>query len=338
MSNIQNNISLKPYNTFGIDETAKRFCTIQSAEQLQQLITDGEQDFFMLGGGSNLLLTQPVEQLVLKNEILGKEIVDETDATVTIAFGGGENWHESVLWAVENNYGGIENLSLIPGTIGAAPIQNIGAYGVELKDIFVKLEAIHTETGKQRIFTKEDCAFGYRNSVFKHELKGQYFITKVYLELTKKRHHQINTSYGAIVAVLEEKNIQKPTIQDISDAVIQIRSSKLPDPKKFGNSGSFFKNPIISKDYFEEMQSFFPSIVAYPQADGNVKVPAGWLIEKCGWKGKMVGNVACYAHQALVIVNLGNATGKEVLEHAKRIIDSVDNTFGIQLEPEVNIM
>lgn len=338
MSNIQNNISLKPYNTFGIDETAKRFCTIQSAEQLQQLITDGEQDFFMLGGGSNLLLTQPVEQLVLKNEILGKEIVDETDATVTIAFGSGENWHESVLWAVENNYGGIENLSLIPGTVGAAPIQNIGAYGVELKDIFVKLEAIHTETGKQRIFTKEDCAFGYRNSVFKHELKGQYFITKVYLELTKKRHHQINTSYGAIVAVLEENNIQNPTIQDISNAVIQIRSSKLPDPKKFGNSGSFFKNPIISKDYFEEMQSFFPSIVAYPQADGNVKVPAGWLIEKCGWKGKMVGNVACYAHQALVIVNLGNATGKEVLEHAKRIIDSVDNTFGIQLEPEVNIM
>lgn len=334
---ILKNYSLKAYNTFGLDTKAANLLKVQSVIELKQALKLPYQPVFILGGGSNMLLTQDIAGLVIKNEIKGIDLVGEKEDTVTLNIGGGENWHQLVLWAIANNYGGIENLSLIPGTVGAAPIQNIGAYGVELKDVFVKLEAINLSTGRKKTFNQKACRFGYRDSIFKKQLKGQYLITKVFLQLTKK-NHQLNTNYGAIKTSLAEKNIEIPTIKAVSDAVIAIRSSKLPDPAELGNSGSFFKNPEVAKTHFDQLQKKFPNIVFYDLPNGKVKIPAGWLIEQDGWKGKRIGNTGAHAKQALVLVNYGNATGEEVKKLAFQIIDSVENKYGIRLIPEVNII
>ena len=334
---ILKNYSLKAYNTFGLDTKAANLLKVQSIINLKQGLGLSFDSIFILGGGSNMLLTQDIGGLVIKNEIKGIEIIKETAENVIISIGGGENWHQLVLWTIENNYGGIENLSLIPGTAGAAPIQNIGAYGVELKDVFVKLEAINLETHRKKTFNKKACQFGYRDSIFKKTLKEQYFITRIFLQLTKKKH-QLNMNYGAIKTQLVEKGIEQPTIKDVSDAVIAIRSSKLPDPAKLGNSGSFFKNPEISRTQFEALQISFPNIVFYDLPNGKIKIPAGWLIEQDGWKGKKIGNTGAHAKQALVLVNYGNATGTEVKQLAFNIIESVKRKFGIELTPEVNII
>jgi UDP-N-acetylmuramate dehydrogenase len=291
-----------------------------------------------LGGGSNILFTQPVTGLLLKNEIKGIAVTRTWSQKVHVTVGGGENWHAFVLWAVQNGYGGVENLSLIPGTVGAAPVQNIGAYGVELKDVMVRLRAVELETGKLRTFSKRDCAFGYRDSIFKRAAKGKYLITEVVFSLTRSRH-RIYIQYGDIAQTLQTilGDEQQPTIADVSRAVIQIRSSKLPDPAQIGNCGSFFKNPEISAEQFQWIKARFPQAPGYPLPDGKVKIPAGWLIEQCGWKGKRVGNTGCYEKQALVIVNHGGATGPEVQQLAADIIQSVLEKFEVALEPEVNI-
>lgn len=336
---IRSEVSLQRMNSFGLAAKASQLVSISSVDDVKQLLGIGlSEPFMILGGGSNCLFIEEMYRgLVIKNEILGIEVVAEKEAEVLLKIGGGENWHEVVCWCVDHGYGGIENLSLIPGTIGAAPIQNIGAYGVELKDVFHQLEAVELATGAVRNFDKEECQFGYRNSIFKQALKGQYLITQVYLRLSK-RNHVLNTRYGAITSFLEAKGVLSPTIRDISEAVIAIRQSKLPDPKVMGNAGSFFKNPEISSTAFESLQAKFPHIVHYPGTNGLVKVPAGWLIEQCGWKGKRVGNVGCYAQQALVIINYGGATGEEIKAHALRVAQSVKEKFDITLSPEVNFI
>jgi len=332
---IKENVSLKPYNTFGIEAGAARFAEVHSEVALIELL-DAHTPELILGGGSNILFHGDVQGLVIKNNILGKQVIDENDETVQVRFGAGENWHECVLWAIENGYGGIENLSLIPGTVGAAPMQNIGAYGVELKDVFVELEAVHLREKTQQTFNHAACKFAYRESVFKKELKGQFFITAVTLQLTKK-NHKLNTSYGAIQTTLEKNNIKSPDIKSISDAVIQIRQSKLPDPTKLGNAGSFFKNPIIPKSQFDPIKLAHSGIVSYDLPDDMVKVPAGWLIEQCGWKGKQIGDAGTYKNQALVIVNHGKASGEDIWQLAQKIQQSVNDKFGIKLTPEVNV-
>lgn len=337
MKKISSDISLKPLNTFGVESYARCFSTVRSVKELQALLDRHEGPVRILGGGSNILLVRDVEELVIKNEIYGKKIVAETGQHVLVRAGGGEDWHGFVCWCLEKNLGGIENLSLIPGTVGAAPIQNIGAYGVELQDVFDHLEAIDLKSGELKIFKQEDCRFGYRDSIFKNSLKGKYFISAVYLRLTKSPGHQLNTTYGAIRRTLEEMNIAEPGIREISEAVIRIRRSKLPDPEETGNAGSFFKNPIISIGQFEALQEKFPDAPHYPAGEGLVKVPAGWLIERLGWKGRLVGRVGCYHKQALVLVNYGGATGKEIYTLACRIAESVEAAFGIRLEMEVNI-
>lgn len=334
---IKKNFSLRSYNTFGLPATAANLIHIHSEAQLKASLKLPYQPIFILGGGSNMLLTKDVEGLVLRNEISGIKVLRKNKETVTLKVGGGENWHRFVLWCIKKGYGGIENLSLIPGTVGASPIQNIGAYGVELKDVFVKLDAIAIATGKKRTFTKADCQFGYRDSVFKKKLKGQYFITAVYFQLTHRRH-QLNMDYGAIKTVLDKRKVKRPTIKTISEAVIYIRSTKLPDPAELGNSGSFFKNPEIPRQQFEKLQKQFPNIVSYDLPNNQVKIPAGWLIEQCGWKGKRVGNTGAHAKQALVLVNYGEAVGSEIEALAYKIVDSVKNRFGIVLSPEVNII
>ena len=328
--------SLQAYNTFGVNAFAEALIEIDSEEKLLEVIhSRAARPFFILGGGSNVLFRQDLQATVLLNRIKGMVLVEEDDETATIAVGGGENWHELVRWTLENNWGGLENLSLIPGTVGAAPIQNIGAYGVELKDSFMGLEAIELSTGEEQVFSAEDCQFGYRDSYFKREGKGKYFITRVYLSLSKQT--QVNTSYGAIQEVLQAAGIVQPSIQDVSKAVIQIRSSKLPDPAVIGNCGSFFKNPELALSDFENLQAQYPHMPHYPAID-KVKVPAGWLIEQCGWKGQKRGNVGCYEKQALVLVNLGGATGGEVWNLAQEIKTSVKEKFGVELEVEVNVI
>lgn len=334
---LEQQISLQPYNTFGVEARAAYFVKIKSTEHLQNLLTNKIPPVFILGGGSNLLLTQDIEQLVLKNEIKGVQIDSQSATHAVVKVGGGENWHEFTQWCLKENLGGIENLSLIPGTVGAAPIQNIGAYGVELKDVFIKLEAVELQTGKFVTFTHSDCRFGYRDSIFKNDYKGKYFITHIYLKLTRHQH-RIDTSYGAIQQILEQKGITEPTIREVSEAVIAIRSSKLPDPARLGNSGSFFKNPVIPNDQLLELQKNFPGIVSYPVKNDQSKVPAGWLIEQCGWKGRRVGNTGAHKHQALVLVNYGGATGQEILALAREIGKSVEKKFGIKLQTEVNII
>ena len=332
----QQNISLKNYNTFGIDVTAKRFIAVDSVYQLQQLLKT-EKNIFLISGGSNMLLTKDIEKLVVLIDIKGISIDRENHNDIYLTVNAGENWHEFVLWCVENNYGGIENLSLIPGNVGTCPIQNIGAYGVEVKDTITKVEAINIDTQKLVSFSKSDCNFGYRNSIFKNEQKGKLVLTSVSFKLTKKSHN-LNTSYGAIETELLSKKIIKPTLKNISDAVIAIRKSKLPDPKKIGNGGSFFKNPVITKTQFLELQKDHPTIPSYTISETETKVPAGWLIEQAGFKGKRFGEFGVHEKQALVLVNYGKASGKEIYQLAEKIQKTILEKFGISLEIEVNII
>ncbi len=334
--NILQNISLKKYNTFGIDVIAKRFISVDALYQLKQILKK-EQDVFLISGGSNMLLTQDIEKLVVHVDIQGISIDKEDENHVYLTVNAGENWHDFVLWCVSQNYGGIENLSLIPGNVGTCPIQNIGAYGVEVKDTITKIEALEIQNQKLRIFSNNDCKFGYRNSIFKNQLKGKFVITSVGFKLTKK-NHLLNTSYGAIETELTTKQIKKPSLKDISDAVIAIRKSKLPNPKEIGNSGSFFKNPVISISQFLELQKEYPNIPSYKISEYEVKVPAGWLIEKAGFKGKRFGEYGVHEKQALVLVNYGNASGKEIYELAKKIQQTILEQFKIALEIEVNII
>ena len=334
--NIEENISLKNYNTFGIEVTAKRFICIDSVYQLQELLKV-EKDIFLISGGSNMLLTKDIEKLVVHIDIKGVSIDQENENEVFLTVNAGENWHEFVLWCVDNNYGGLENLSLIPGNVGTCPIQNIGAYGVEVKDTITKVEALHIETGKLVQFSNEECKFGYRNSIFKNEVKGKYIITSVSFKLTKQNHN-FNTYYGAIETELTSKNIAKPNLKNISDAVIAIRKSKLPDPKEIGNSGSFFKNPVITKAHFLTLQKTYPEIPSYIVSENQVKVPAGWLIEKAGFKGKRFGDFGVHKKQALVLVNYNNATGKDIYNLAETIQKKIKSKFEIKLEIEVNVI
>ncbi len=334
--NIQQNISLKNYNTFGIDVNANEFVEITSIEGLQEIVSQ-HKHFFILSGGSNMLLTQDIEKLVVYLNIKGISIEQKDKNHVDVTVNAGENWHEFVLWCIEENYGGLENLSLIPGNVGTSPIQNIGAYGVEVKDVITKVETLEIDTGKTKIFSNNECEFGYRNSIFKNELKGKHIVTSATFRLTKE-HHQLNTSYGAIEKELENKNVAKPSIKDISNAVIAIRSSKLPNPKEIGNSGSFFKNPVISKSVFEQLQMNYPNIPSYLVSENEIKVPAGWLIEQAGFKGKRFGDAGVHDKQALVLVNHGNATGKEIYELALKIQKEIHSQFGIELEMEVNVI
>lgn len=331
--------SLQPYNTFGINSIAKQFCVVKNKEDILHLIQKQfiyYRKHLLLGSGSNILLCNDFDGLVIKNEIIGIELIKEDENFVWIKSFSGTLWHDFVMYCVENNYGGIENLSLIPGTVGAAPMQNIGAYGAELKDTFVSLEAIEIKTGETFIFDKDACAFGYRESIFKKEEKGKYFIYSVEFKLAK--HPTINSAYGDIQKILQEKNITNPNIKDVSDAVIEIRQSKLPNPKELGNAGSFFKNPEVEKDVAEKIQLEFPAMPKYDLPNGKIKIPAAWLIEQCGWKGKQIGNTGNHAKQALVIVNYGNATGNEIWQHALSVQKSVLDKFGILLEAEVNVI
>lgn len=337
---IKKNASLKPYNTFGLEAIASYLYEVTSVAELKASINEirsNKQGFLVLGGGSNILLTRDIDGCVIKNNILGKRIIDETQESVVVKFGAGENWHELVMYTLAKNWGGIQNLSLIPGTMGAAPMQNIGAYGVEIRDVFKELTALSIDTLELKVFSKKDCQFGYRESIFKNTHKGLYIIVDVTLELSKK-DHELNYSYGAISDVLKSKGIQAPTIQDISDAVIEIRQSKLPDPKEIGNSGSFFKNPTIDKIDYEGLKAEFSDMPGYELPEGKVKVPAGWLIEKCGWKGFVRDHIGVHKNQALVLVNYGKGSGSDLHNLAMEIKESVAKTFGIELNPEVNII
>lgn len=335
---IKQNISLKPYNTFGIDVNAKNFVSVSNVKDLKSVLKlESHSKKLILGGGSNMLLTKNFDGLVIHINLKGIEVLSENNRYVTVKANAGENWHEFVLWCLENNFGGIENMSLIPGNVGTAPIQNIGAYGVELKDTFVSCEALSLETQTIKTFTKEDCNFGYRNSIFKNEVKSKYIITNVTFKLTKKQH-QLNTNYGAIQSELEKMGIKNPTIQDVSKAVIAIRESKLPNPKDIGNSGSFFKNPVVSIEVFNELQKNFEDIPSYPISETTVKVPAGWLIEKAGFKGKRFDNFGVHKNQALVLVNYGNAKGSDILKLSKLIQKTIERLFNISIEAEVNIL
>lgn len=329
--------SLLPYNSFGIDVWAERYLALQNEEQLGPIVQNSNGPFLVLGGGSNILFTEDPDAVVLHNQIAGKEIFKQTEQEVILRIGGGENWHQIVLWTLKNDWGGLENLSLIPGTVGASPIQNIGAYGVELKDVFYGLEALELTTGRSRYFTPEECQFGYRDSIFKRTLKGKMLITRVLFRLSRN-HHPLHLAYGAIQETLAAWKIEQPTIQDISRAVVAIRQSKLPDPNVLGNAGSFFKNPEVDANQFNALVKAFPHLVYYPLPEKQYKIPAGWLIDQCGWKGKKVGAVGCYEKQALVLVNYGGATGAEVIEFAAEVVQSVEEKFGIRLETEVNIL
>ena len=334
---IQQYVSLKPYNTFGIDVRAESFVSVQTLEDLISILNTKPSKLLVLGGGSNMLLTKDIDGLVLHINLKGIEICEKRNKTTTVKVAAGENWHNFVLWCLEQNLGGLENLSLIPGNVGTAPIQNIGAYGVELKDTFVCCEAINLETLELETFSKADCNFGYRNSVFKSEMKGQYIITSVTFELSHANHN-LKTSYGAISSELEKMQITHPTIHDVSKAVIAIRESKLPDPKQLGNSGSFFKNPVVTKTQFETLLNQFPNIPHYPVADDEVKIPAGWLIETAGFKGKTFKNYGIHKNQALVLVNYGGASGQDILGLSQLIQKTIQTIFGIALEAEVNIV
>lgn len=335
---IKHNFSLKNYNTFGIEAKAKSFVEVGNTAELAQILKEHQNEkLFILGGGSNMLLTQDIDALVIYVNLKGKNILKEDDDFVWVQGNAGENWHEFVLWNLEQNFGGIENMSLIPGNVGTTPIQNIGAYGAEIKDTMISCEAMHIKTQEIVTFTNAECKFGYRESIFKNEAKNQYVITSVVFKLTKK-NHKINTSYGAIDGELAKHNISNPTIQDVSKAVIAIRQSKLPDPKELGNSGSFFKNPIVPKEVYEKAHAQFPDMPHYTVGENEVKVPAGWLIEQAGFKGKRFGDAGVHTLQALVLVNYGNATGQEILNVSKDIQKTILEKYGIAIEAEVNII
>lgn len=337
--NIHENYSLQPFNTFGLAVSARYFVSADTVADLQQILVHpiyGKMPKLILGGGSNILFTKDFEGLVIKINIKGIDKIKEDDDHVWLKVGAGENWHQFVLHCIEKGYAGLENLSLIPGTVGAAPMQNIGAYGVEIKDVFEELEAISMADGSVHIFGNQACQFGYRQSIFKLAAKDQYVIVSATFRLNKKP--VFNTSYGAIQETLDQFNVKTLTIKAISDAVIYIRQSKLPDPLKIGNAGSFFKNPSIEPTLYAQIKEVFPAVPGYAQPDGLIKVPAGWLIEQCGWKGKAVGNAGVHANQALVLVNRGNARGEEIKQLAEAVQTSVQEKFGIALSPEVNII
>lgn len=337
---LQENIALLPYNSFRIAAHARYFASFQSISQMEELLADkrvaSSNQLLILGGGSNILFTKDVDGAVLKNELTGIECIREDEHHLYIRANAGTNWHIFVSWCVERNYAGLENLSLIPGNVGAAPMQNIGAYGVEVKELITEVSAYHILEKRIQNFSNADCAFDYRESVFKRALKGQYIILSVTFRLNKIP--KLNTSYGAIEQELSASGIQQPTIQDIAAAVIRIRQSKLPDPAQIGNAGSFFKNPVIEQEMYQQLLDKFPKIPAYPAENGQVKIAAGWLIEQCGWKGYRKLDAGCHSKQALVLVNYGSASGKEIYALSEVIIASVQEKFGIELEREVNIL
>jgi UDP-N-acetylmuramate dehydrogenase len=335
---IKKNFSLKNYNSFGIEALANQFIAVQTLSELNTVLSENlSRQKFILGGGSNMLLTQDIDALVIHIDLKGKKIIKEDADYAWVECQAGENWHEFVLWTINQNFGGLENMSLIPGNVGTTPVQNIGAYGAEIKDSMVSCDTIAIKNQTIKTFTNEECHFGYRESIFKNEVKDQYIITSVVFKLTKC-NHKINTSYGDILGELKNNNITNPTLKDVSNAVIAIRQSKLPDPKVLGNSGSFFKNPILLKSDFQKIHLQFPEMKYYEVSETEVKVPAGWLIEQAGFKGKRYGDAGIHKNQALVLVNYGNATGQEILAVSRNIQDTIFNTFGIHIEAEVNVI
>ncbi len=336
---IHSNHPLREYNTFGVQVMARAFVIIKSATELEDLLPGHDKHalpMMVLGEGSNILFTQDFDGLIIKNAIDGIHVVKEDDEYTWVKAGAGVNWHHLVDSCIKAGFGGIENLSLIPGTVGAAPVQNIGAYGVELREVMEALEAYEITSGQKRYFRNSECKFGYRDSIFKNELKDRYIISNVILRLDK--NPKLKLSYGNLKATLETMGISQPTLRDVSDAVIRIRKSKLPDPSIIGNAGSFFKNPIVSTAAFETLVKMYPQIPGYLQDSQHVKIPAAWLIEQCGWKGKRVGQAGVHTDQALVLVNYGNASGKEILGIARDIETAVQKKFNIALASEVNIM
>lgn len=337
--NIIENYPLLKLNTFGIDVKAKYFVSINTVNELIELTkTKVFKDLrlLILGGGSNILFTKDFDGLIILNNIKGKEIIDQTQQSIFLKIGAGENWHELVMYTVDNGWGGIENLSLIPGNTGTAPMQNIGAYGVEIKETFVELEALEISSGKIIKFNNSDCEFGYRESIFKNKIKNQYIILNITLEL--KKNPVLNINYGDVKAILESQNIKNPAIKEVSNAIISIRQSKLPDPKKIGNSGSFFKNPIVSLNQLEFIKKKYPNVVNYEINENEFKIAAGWMIEKAGWKGRKFNNYGVHEKQALVLVNYGLANGMEIFNLSEEIILDIKDKFGITLEREVNII
>jgi len=340
MLNIQKQVDLSKYNTLKIAAKAAYFAIIYSEAELHEAYTWAKEkgiSIFVLGGGSNVLFSQNIKALVLKNEIKGVRVVKETVASAWVEARSGEWWSTLVNFTVERNWGGIENLYYVPGSVGAAPVQNIGAYGVELKDVFISLKAFDLQSGKEKIFTKEDCRFAYRDSVFKHKYKGRYFILSVTVKLSKKP--KLKLDYGDIKLKLSEQGIKKPNIRQVAEIIRKIRDSKLPNPAVIANAGSFFKNPEISISVFKKLQARFPDIKFFPSAKpGKIKIPAGWLIEQAGLKGKHFGPVGMYEKQALILVNYGGASAKQILAHVRRVQQKVEKKFGLKIEPEVNII
>lgn len=337
--NIIENYPLLKLNTFGVDVKAKYFTSINTINELIELTKTNvfkDLELLILGGGSNILFTKDFDGLVILNNIKGKEIIDQNQQSIFLKIGAGENWHELVMYCVDNGWGGIENLSLIPGNTGTAPMQNIGAYGVEIKETFIELEALEISSGKIVKFNNSDCEFGYRESVFKNKMKNQYIILNITLEL--KKNPVLNINYGDVKAILESQNIKNPAIKEVSNAIISIRQSKLPDPKKIGNSGSFFKNPIVSLNQLQLIKKKYPNVVNYEINENEFKIAAGWLIERAGWKGKKFNNYGVHEKQALVLVNYGLANGMEIFELSEKIILDIKDKFGITLEREVNII
>lgn len=337
--NIEKNVSLRMYNTFGIDVSAAHFAAVASLEDIQEVLEYHEyrdNSPLILGGGSNVLFTKHVDRPIILNRLKGIEVVGEDDSSYLVKAAAGENWHQFVLHCIKNDFAGLENLSLIPGNVGASPMQNIGAYGVEIKDVFHSLEAFHILERKKKTFTASECSFGYRESVFKRSEKDKWVILSVTFRLMKRP--VFKTDYGAIQEELDKMKLEKMTIRAISQAVINIRSSKLPDPKELGNAGSFFKNPVVPIEVLQNIKSDHPDVAFYPIDETSVKIPAGWLIERAGWKGKRMGNFGVHARQALVLVNYGGATGEEIYGLSTAIIDDVQQRFGVVLEREVNIL
>jgi UDP-N-acetylmuramate dehydrogenase len=334
---LQQNKSLLSYNTFGISASAEYFIDVTSISDLTEGLTfSRDKKLLILGGGSNLLLLNNWKGVCLHIDLRGIEVLGEDNEYYYVKAWAGENWHQFVTYCIARKLGGIENLSLIPGNVGASPMQNIGAYGVEIKDVFYELQALNRETLEVTNFSKADCEFDYRSSIFKTHAKDQYVILNVIYRLPK--NHTLNTSYGAIEEKLSSLGITNPDIKDVSDAVIAIRTSKLPDPKQIGNAGSFFKNPVVTLEQYEFVKEKFPDVSAYPQADGTVKIAAGWLIEKAGWKGKQIGEYGVHANQALVLVNYGGAKGQDIYNLSEDILQDIKTKFGIILEREVNII
>jgi len=336
---IQQNISLQPFNTFGMDVKASFFAAFKTTEELQAILTEksaNTEKILILGGGSNILFCNDFDGLVLKNEIEGIKLVMETDEHLYVKAGAGVNWHQFVLYCVHHGYAGVENLALIPGSVGASPIQNIGAYGVELKDVFYELEAMRIADGETVVMKKADCLFGYRESIFKRAYQNKFVITSVTFILHKKPF--FNTTYGAINEELREMGVANPTLNSIAQAVMNIRNSKLPNPNKIGNAGSFFKNPEITQTQYNQLKLKYPNVSGYPTSTNNVKIAAGWLIEQCGWKGFRKGDAGCYEKQALVLVNYGQAMGVEILSLSNEIVATVYEKFQIKLEREVNVL